>query len=202
MIVGLTGGLGSGKSSVAAILAERGAVIIDADAIAREVVEPRTPGFEAVVARFGPGVVGVDGALDRPRLADVVFADADALADLNAIVHPLVGQRSAELIAAAPKDSIIVYDIPLLVESGLASGFDFVVVVSSAMEVRLARLAERGLPQEQARARIKAQTRDEQRRAVADEVIGNDGSRDELRAAVDALWLRLETLARSPGRAR
>ena len=195
MMVGLTGGLGAGKSSVATILAEHGAVVIDADAIAREVVEPRTPGFEAVVARFGPEVVGVDGALDRPKLADKVFTDADARADLNAIVHPLVGQRSAELMAAAPADSIIVYDVPLLTENGLAPGFDFVVVVEAALDVRLPRLAGRGLSEEQARARIEAQASDEQRRAIADEVIENNGGRDQLRAAVDALWMRLEAQA-------
>ena len=174
------------------LLAEHGAVIIDADAIAREVVEKGTPGLDAVVARFGEGVLGPDGALDRPALAAIVFADEQARADLNAIVHPLVGRRTVELMAAAPEGAIVVYDVPLLVESGLAAGFDVVVVVQAEVQTRLARLAARGLPESDARARMAAQAGDDERRAVAHEVIGNDGSREALRAEVDALWRRLE----------
>jgi dephospho-CoA kinase len=191
VIVGLTGGVGSGKSTVSGLLAGHGALIVDADAIAREVVKAGTPGFRAVVARFGPGVVAADGELDRAALAGIVFADSEARGDLNAIVHPLVGQRSAQLINAASPEAIVVYDIPLLVENGAEAGFDVVVVVEAAREVRLQRLAGRGLPREQAVARMAAQASDEQRRVVADEIIRNDGTLAELRTAVEGLWQRL-----------
>lgn len=191
MRVGLTGGVGSGKSTVSALLAAHGALVLDADAIAREVVCAGTPGFDAVVARFGPEVVGSDGELDRPQLASIVFADEQARTDLNGIVHPLVGERTAALMAAAPPDAIVVYDVPLLVESNMASAFDVVVVVEASAATRLARLAARGMPEADARARMAAQATDEQRRAVAHEVIGNDGSLEALRAEVDALWERL-----------
>lgn len=190
MRVGLTGGVGSGKSTVAALLSEHGAVVIDADAIAREVVEPGTPGFDAVVAEFGHGVVK-DGRLDRPALAKLVFDDDDARARLNAIVHPLVGVRTSELMEQTPPDTVVVYDVPLLVESGLADGFDKVVVVLASEGVRLRRLGERGMPEADARARMGKQASDDERRAVADEIIPNDGTRDELRAHVDAVWRRL-----------
>jgi dephospho-CoA kinase len=193
--VGLTGGVGSGKSTVSALLAERGAVIIDADAIAREVVEPGTPGFDAVVAHFGESVVGADGRLDRPALAAIVFRDEARRAELNAIVHPLVGQRTAELMADAPDGAIVVYDVPLLVESDLAAGFDIVVVVEAGVDTRLARLEQRGMAAADARDRMAVQSTDEQRRAAADELIRNDGSREELEAQVDALWERLRTAA-------
>ena len=195
MRVGLTGGLGAGKSTVAALLAEHGAVIIDADALAREVVRAGTPGFAAVVERFGPGVVRPDGELDRARLAEIVFADEAARDDLNGIVHPLVGQRSAELMADAPTGAVVVYDVPLLAENDLAGGFDFVIVVEAGLATRLRRLADRGLPEDQARARIGAQASDEQRRAVADEVVPNDGDREQLAARVDELWARLRARA-------
>lgn len=189
--VGLTGGVGSGKSTVAQLLADRGAVIIDADAIAREVVEPGTPGFRAVVDAFGDAVVGPDGALDRPALAAVVFADDARRAHLNAIVHPLVGRRAAELAATAPRDAVVVYDVPLLVENDLSGGFDVVVVVEADVDTRLARLAARGMAPEDARQRMATQASDEQRRAAADVVIDNNGSRAELAAAVDEVWKRL-----------
>jgi dephospho-CoA kinase len=190
-MVGLTGGVGAGKSAVSALLAGHGAVVIDADAIAREVVEPGTAGYDAVVARFGPAVVAADGALDRAAIAAIVFEDKAARNDLNAIVHPLVGRRSAELMATVPADAIVVYDVPLLVEGGLAAGFDCVVVVEANEATRLARLAERGLPEEQARARMAAQVGDEERRAVAHEVINNDGTRESLADEVRELWQRL-----------
>ena len=193
MRVGLTGGIGSGKSTVSALLAEHGAVIIDADAIARQVVERGTAGFQAVVERFGADVVGADGALDRAKLASIVFADESARADLNAIVHPLVGERSGELMAAARADAIVVYDVPLLVESGLAGGFDVVVVVEADSSTRLERLAARGVPEADARSRMAAQATDEQRRAVADEVVDNSGPQADLAPLVDALWRRLES---------
>jgi dephospho-CoA kinase len=176
---------------VSALLARHGALVIDADAIAREVVEPGTPGYDAVVARFGAEVVAADGTLDRPALAAVVFGDEAARADLNAIVHPLVGERSAELMAAAAPEDIVVYDVPLLVESRLGEGFDVVVVVEADVARRLTRLAERGLAESDARARMAVQASDEERRAVAHEVIANDGTRAELAAEVDELWQRL-----------
>lgn len=191
MRVGLTGGVGSGKSTVAALFAEHGAMIIDADAIAREVVERGTAGFQAVVAQFGDDILGPDGALDRPALAAIVFADERRRSDLNAIVHPLVGQRVAELARAAPAEAVVVYDVPLLVENDMAGGFDLVVVVEAPAELRLERLAGRGMPEADARERIRAQASDEQRRAVADEVIVNDGSRDELAAKAHDVWARL-----------
>jgi len=191
MRVGLTGGVGAGKSTVAKLLAEHGAVIIDADAIAREVVEPGTPGFAAVVDAFGDEVVGADGALDRPKLASIVFADDEQRSRLNAIVHPLVGERTTELMSAAPDGAIVVYDVPLLVESGLAEGFDFVLVVEASVPTRLARLAARGMPEDDARNRIAAQASDEQRRVVADAVVRNDGSLDDLRVQVEDVWQRI-----------
>ncbi len=191
MRVGLTGGVGSGKSTVARMLGERGAVVVDADAIAREVVEPGTPGFDAVVARFGADVVGPDGSLDRPALARIVFADEQARTALNGIVHPRVGERVAELEAAAPVGAAIVYDVPLLVENDMAAGFDLVVVVTAAPELRVARLAGRGMSEADARSRMAAQASDEQRRAVADEVIENDGDLTALSAAVERVWARI-----------
>jgi dephospho-CoA kinase len=188
MRVGLTGGLGAGKSTVAALLADHGAVVIDADAIAREVVRAGTPGFDAVVERFGPGVVRPDGELDRARLAEIVFADDGARDDLNGIVHPLVGERSMQLMAGVPDDAVVVYDVPLLVEGNLAAGFDVVVVVEADLAIRLRRLAERGLDETSARARIATQATDEQRRAVADEIVRNDGSPAELADQVRDLW--------------
>ena len=197
MNVGLTGGLGSGKSTVAALLGEHGAVIVDADVVAREVVRAGTPGFAAVVARFGSGIVGPDGELDRAELARIVFADSAALDDLNAIVHPLVGSRSAELAAAAPPGSVVVHDIPLLTENGLADRFDTVVVVEADREIRLARLAARGLPRAEAEARMAAQANDAQRRAIADEIVRNDGDLDALARQIDRLWDRLTGAARA-----
>lgn len=191
MRVGLTGGLGAGKSTVAALLAEQGAVVIDADAIAREVVRAGTPGFAAVLERFGPGVVRPDGELDRARLAEIVFADEAARKDLNGIVHPLVGARSAELMAGVPDDAIVVYDVPLLAEGGLAEGFDVVVVVEADLATRLRRLEERGLAEAPARARIAAQATDEQRRAIADEIVPNNGTEQELADRIRDLWQRL-----------
>lgn len=191
MKIGLTGGVGSGKSTVARMFADRGAVIVDSDALAREVVEPGTPGFAAVVAQFGPDVVGPDGRLDRAALAAVVFADERKRAALNAIVHPLVGARAAELAAVAPPDAVVVQDVPLLVENELAPQFDAVVVVLADPELRVRRLAGRGMVEADARARMAAQATDEQRRAVADEVIDNDGDLAALERRVDEVWERL-----------
>ncbi|MDT0264325.1 dephospho-CoA kinase [Jatrophihabitans lederbergiae] len=191
MRIGLTGGMGSGKSTAAARFAELGAVVIDSDLIAREVLAPGTPGLARVVQRFGEGVLGADRSLDRPRLGTIVFADPAALADLNAIVHPLVRHRSDELATAAGEGAVLVHDVPLLVENGMAAGFDAVVVVEAPLELRLERLSGRGMTPDVARSRIAAQATDEQRREVATVVLDNSGSVVQLRARVDAVWPRL-----------
>jgi dephospho-CoA kinase len=186
--IGLTGGIGSGKSTVSALLAARGAVVIDADRIAREVVEPGTPGLAAVVAAFGDEVLRPDGSLDRPALAGLVFADPEARKELDAIVHPLVRSRSRELAGAVPQDAVVVHDVPLLVETGQAGSYDLVLVVQADPEVRVRRLVQRGLSESDARARIAAQASDDQRRAVADVVLDNDGTEADLAAQVDRFW--------------
>jgi dephospho-CoA kinase len=190
--VGLTGGIGAGKSEVSRLLVEHGAVLIDADRIAREVVEPGTPGLAAVVEAFGSDVLAPDGALDRPALGAIVFADADRLAVLNSIVHPLVGARSAELEAAATGDSVVVHDVPLLAENGLAPLYDVVVVVDASPETQLDRLVRlRGMSEEDARARMAAQATRDKRLDIADIVIDNDVPLDELHRRVDAVWADL-----------
>ena len=186
--IGLTGGIGSGKSTVAAQLAARGAHVVDADRIAREVLEPGTPGLAAVVGAFGPGVLTSDGTLDRAALASIVFADPEARARLDGIVHPLVRARAQEVVAQAPADAVVVQDVPLLVETGQAGQYDLVLVVEADLETRVARLAQRGLGEDDARARIAAQATDEQRRAVADVVLDNSGSPDALAAQVEEFW--------------
>jgi dephospho-CoA kinase len=189
--VGLTGGIGSGKSTVAARLVERGAVLVDSDRLAREVVAAGTPGLAAVVDAFGTAVLAADGTLDRPALAAVVFDDPAARTTLNDIVHPLVRRRSAELIAAVPDGSIVVQDIPLLVEGGMAPQFPLVVVVHADAAVRVRRLVDvRGMPESDARARIAAQADDAARRAVADVWLDNSDRPEALAATVDALWDR------------
>jgi dephospho-CoA kinase len=189
--VGLTGGIGSGKSTVAERFAELGATIIDADQLAREVVAIGTPGLARVVERFGEGVLKEDGSLDRPRLGRTVFADPVALADLNAIVHPLVGERTSALMAETDPDAVVVYDVPLLVENNLASGYDAVVVVEAPMPNRIARLVARGLPEQEARSRMAAQATDEQRREVATYLLDNSGTPEQLLDQVDQLWATL-----------
>jgi dephospho-CoA kinase len=190
--VGLTGGIGSGKSEVARRLAARGAVVIDADVLAREALAPGTDGLAKVVAHFGDAVLSPDGSLDRPGLGRIVFADPQRLAALNAIVHPYVGRRSQELIAAAPADAVVVYDVPLLVENNLAPSYDVVVVVDVPPETQLARLTQqRGMTEADARARMSAQAAREQRRSVADVVIDNDGDLKSLDAQVAQLWADL-----------
>lgn len=199
--VGLTGGIGSGKSEVARMLAGHGAVVIDADQLAREVVAPGTPGLEAVVAEFGRGVLTDVGGLDRRRLAEMVFTDADARKRLNAIVHPLVGERAAELMRALPQDAIVVHDVPLLVENGLEREYDVVVVVQAPLAVRMERLVRfRRMTQQEAQDRIAAQASDEQRRTVADYLIDNAISLADLRQRVAALWTDLEARSRPQGR--
>ncbi|MEV7598634.1 dephospho-CoA kinase [Kitasatospora sp. NPDC089797] len=190
--IGLTGGIGAGKSEVSRLFAARGAVIVDSDLIAREVVAPGTDGLAAVVAEFGPQVLREDGALDRPALGAVVFADPAKLRALNAIVHPLVRARSAELEAAAAPDAVVVHDVPLLAENGLAPLFDLVVVIDADDEVRLDRLVRlRGMAEEEARARMAAQAARADRLAIADLVIDNGGPLEALSARVDEVWAEL-----------
>ncbi|MGW8397566.1 dephospho-CoA kinase [Streptomyces lydicus] len=190
--VGLTGGIGAGKSEVSRLLASYGAVVVDADKIAREVVEPGTPGLAAVVAEFGEGVLTPEGTLDRPKLGGIVFNDPEKLKALNAIVHPLVGARSAELEASAGPDVVVVHDVPLLTENGLAPLYDTVVVVDAAPQTQLDRLVRlRGMAEDEAKSRMAAQATREQRLAIADLVIDNDGPLEALEPQVRAVWERL-----------
>ncbi|MFI8512539.1 dephospho-CoA kinase [Streptomyces sp. NPDC085460] len=187
--VGLTGGIGAGKSEVSRLLVSYGAVLIDADRIAREVVEPNTPGLAAVVDAFGADVLTADGTLDRPKLGSIVFADPERLAALNAIVHPLVGARSAELESAAGPGDVVIHDVPLLTENGLAPLYDLVVVVDASPETQLDRLVRlRGMTEEEARARMAAQAGRAARREIADLVIDNDGPLDALEPQVRKVW--------------
>ena len=192
LVVGLTGGIGSGKSTVAALLAERGAVVVDADQLARHAVAVGTPGYQAVVDRFGPGVVAGDGSLDRAALAAVVFGDAAALADLNAIVHPPVRDAiAARVEALRGTDSIVVLEIPLLIESGRSYGASTVIVVDCPEDLAVRRAVEgRGLDEADVRRRMAAQVSRADRLAAADLVIDNSGTRAELEGQVDDTWTR------------
>ncbi|MFE2039591.1 dephospho-CoA kinase [Streptomyces sp. NPDC059477] len=195
--VGLTGGIGAGKSEVSRLLVECGAVLIDADRIAREVVAPGTPGLAAVAEAFGPDVLAEDGSLDRPKLGSIVFADAGKLAVLNSIVHPLVGTRSRELETAAAEDAVVVHDVPLLAENALGPLYDVVIVVDVAPATQLDRLVRlRGMTEDDARARMAAQATREKRLEIADIVIDNDVPLDELRGRVREVWAELERRAR------
>lgn len=199
-IVGLTGGMGSGKSTVSRMLADLGAEVVDADRVAREVVEPGRPALDEIADRFGPDVLLPDGALDRGALAEVVFSDAEALADLEAITHPRIRARIVELVEEARTShgdgAIVVLDHPLLVETGQHEHVDAVVVVTAPLDTRVRRLADgRGIAPEDARARIRTQAHDDTRSAVADHVIDNSGDLQALRAEVDALWQELATEA-------
>lgn len=190
--VGLTGGIAAGKSAVASRLAARGAVLIDADVLARQVLAPGSEGLGEVVRVFGDDVLGSDGALDRAALGDIVFGDANARERLNGIVHPRVRRTAEAYRAEADEHAVVVEDIPLLVETGQAERFDVVVVVSAPLEERMRRLTEdRGMTLRDAEARVAAQATDEQRAAVADHVLVNDGTLEELHADVDALWEEL-----------
>ncbi|OWA05052.1 dephospho-CoA kinase [Streptomyces sp. CS227] len=198
LIVGLTGGIGAGKSEVSRLLVEHGAHLVDADRIAREVVEPGTPGLAAVVEAFGESVLAADGSLDRPRLGEIVFADPERRAVLNGIVHPLVGARSAELQSQAPEDGVVVHDVPLLTENGLAELYDLVIVVDVEPETQVERLVRsRGMSEEEARARMAAQAGREERLAVADIVIDNEVSLDALRGRVAEVWAELDARAKA-----
>ena len=192
--VGLTGGIGSGKSAVSRLLASRGAVVVDADLVAREVVAPGTTGLAQLVEEFGPEVLAADGSLDRAGLGRVVFADPQALARLNAVSHPLIAARTGELFAAAEADgaAVLVHDVALLVENALAAAYDDIVVVAATPMTQLDRLVRgRGMSEVDARARINSQAVLADRLAVATHVIHNDGPIRELALQVDALWASL-----------
>lgn len=192
MRVGLTGGVASGKSTVSAVLDELGAVVVDSDQIAREVVAPGTHGLRAVVGEFGPQVLAEDGSLDRPAVGRLVFADPDARRRLEQIVHPLVRARAAEVEDEAPAGSVVVHDIPLLVETGQGDRFEVVVVVDSPEELQVERMTEqRGWTEEDARSRIGAQASREERLAVATHVLDNTGSLEDLRRAATELYRAL-----------
>lgn len=186
--IGLTGGIGAGKSTVSATFADCGGVVVDGDVISREVVEPGTEGLAALVEAFGDDILLPDGALNRPALAAKAFQDDEQRAKLNGIVHPLVGKRRQEIIDSVVPGTVVVEDIPLLVETGMAPFFPLVVVVWADEETRVTRLIKRGLPEHDARARMKAQATDEQRRAIADVVLDNSGTQEEIVAAARRLW--------------
>ena len=196
LVIGLTGGIGSGKSTVSALLAAKGAVVVDADVIVREVQQPGTPVFAAMVERFGPGIVAADGTLDRAAVADLVFGDGEALADLNAIVHPAVGAEIARRMEAlAPTDEVVVLDVPLLVESKNAYPVAGLLVVDVDPEVAVRRLVEhRGMREDDVRARMARQAGRAERLARADRVVDNSGTLDDLAAQVDAAWNWIEGL--------
>jgi dephospho-CoA kinase len=198
-VVGLTGGIGSGKSTVSALLRDRGAVLVDADAIVRELQEPGMPVFLAMVERFGPGIVGADGRLDRQGVADVVFNDPDALAALNAIVHPAVGLELVRRVEAEREtDNVVIADIPLLAEGQSAVDMQAVIVVDTPVETAVQRLIEhRGFTEADARARIGRQASREERLARADRIVDNGGTPEDLVAQIDGLWAWLQAL---PGR--
>jgi len=190
--VGLTGGIGSGKSSVAQRFAQLGAVIVDSDLIARQIVEPGQPALDEIAQRFSEGVIRPDGTLDRLGLAAIVFNDPQALADLNAIMHPKIAARSTQIVDEAPDDAVVVHDSPLLVEQGLADSFDVVVVVDCPDDIRLDRLVNlRGMAADDAAARMAAQAGRDERLAVADYVIENSGSEGQLQQQTDAVWAEL-----------
>ena len=197
-LIGLTGGIASGKSLVSARLVELGAVLVDADLLAREVVEPGTPGLAAIAEHFGPGVIADDGTLNRAALGAIIFADPGEREVLNGITHPAVWRRARELFAAAPNDAVVVYDVPLLVEGakGRQLDFDLIVVVDAALETRRQRLVEnRGMSSEEAGHRLNSQASDAERLAVADVVIDNNGSVEATIAQVDSLWAKAQSLS-------
>ena len=193
--VALTGGIGSGKSTVADFLDELGAYVIDSDQLARDVVERGTPGYEAVLAAFGDGIL-TDGEIDRAKLAEIVFKDAAARATLESIIHPLVRDAAEKMVKSLPADAVVINQIPLLVETDGAKRFDFVITVSADEGVRRRRLIERGMKDYEITKRLAAQVNDGAREAIAHSVIRNNGSIDELRHVVEELW-RLELLPRS-----
>jgi len=198
LMVGLTGGIGAGKSTVAGMLAARGAVVVDADAIAREVVEPGTPALAKLAERFGPGILQADGSLDRPALAAVAFVDDDTRKELEAITHPAIGEEFLRRVAEAPADAVVIHDVPLLVESKRGFEYACVIVVEAPLETRLDRLEARGVPRDDARRRIGLQASDEDRRKVATWVVDNAGNLAGLEKQVDEIWAELERRAAEP----
>ena len=198
MNVGLTGGIGSGKSEVARLLVKHGAVLVDSDVLAREAVAPGTPGLAAVVEAFGESVLDPDGSLNRARLGAIVFADPARRQKLEEIIHPHVRTRAAEISKQAPAHAVVVHDVPLLTEKRLGDLYDVVVVVDAPMELQLDRLRRRGMSLADAKARIAAQATREQRLAIADYVIDNSGSLAQLRTEVDDLWSILSGAAAGP----
>ncbi len=195
LLVGLTGGIGAGKSTVAALLVAHGAVLLDADQVARDVVEPDQPAFAALVDEFGPSIVGPDGTLDRAALAAKAFATPEARTALEAITHPAIHAEFGRRMVAAPTDAIVVMDVPLLVEAKNAAerGYEAVIVVETPPDLRLDRLVDRGLTREDASARMAAQATDEERRAVATHLIDNSAGHEDLVTQVDALWRDLQS---------
>ena len=193
LLVGLTGGIGSGKSTVAELLAARGAWVVDADAVARAVVEPGTPALAQLVERFGSEILDADGRLDRPALGRIAFADEQSRKDLEGITHPAINHEFLQRITEAPEDAIVVCDVPLLVESTTAGsrGYKFVIVVEAPRELRFERLEQRGVPRADAEARMAAQATDEERRAVATHVIDNSGDLAHLERQVETVWADL-----------
>ena len=192
MKVGLTGGIGAGKSTVADLFSKRGAVIIRSDELARQVIEPDTSGYELVISRFGKEIVNDKGSIDRAKLAQLVFNDDVALKDLENIIHPLVRERTNKLMSAQTPETIIVNEIPLLLEKKMESLFDFLVIVISTEKNRLERLYQKGLTEDQAKARIAKQVNDDARKAAADFLIVNDGNLDQLDTDVQKIWQTLQ----------
>ena len=192
MKVGLTGGIGAGKSTVADLFSKRGAVVIRSDELARQVIEPQTPGFKQVTLRFGNEIVNDEGNIDRAKLAQVVFNDDVALKDLENIIHPLVRERTNQLMSEQTSETIIVNEIPLLLEKKMESLFDFLVIVISSEKNRLERLSQKGVLEEQAKARMAKQVNDQDRKAAADFLIVNDGNLDQLEADVQKIWQTLQ----------
>ena len=192
MKVGLTGGIGAGKSTVADLFSQKGAVVIRSDELARQVIEPQTPGFQKVIDRFGKEFVNSEGYIDRAKLAQIVFKDDAALKDLENIVHPLVRSKTNQIIDQHTSETIIVNEIPLLLEKKMESLFDFLVIVISSEKNRLERLSQRGLTAEQATARMSKQVSDDERKAAADFLIVNDGNLDQLEVDVEKIWQTLQ----------
>jgi dephospho-CoA kinase len=192
MKVGLTGGIGAGKSTVADLFSKRGAVVIRSDELARQVIEPQTPGFKQVTSRFGNEIVNDEGNIDRAKLAQVVFNDDVALKDLENIVHPLVRGRTNQLMSEQTSETIIVNEIPLLLEKKMESLFDFLVIVISSEKNRLERLFQKGVSEDQAKARMAKQVNDQVRKAAADFLVVNDGNLDQLEADVQKIWQTLQ----------
>jgi len=193
MRIGLTGGIGSGKSEVARLLAERGALVIDADEISRALVEPGKPALEEIIEAFGEGILTVDGVMDRAAVAELVFNDEASLARLNGIMHPRIADETARLLREAPQDTVVVYDMPLLIETGALDGWDHIIAVLAPQEERIERLARtRGMGAQEARDRMRAQVDDRARRQTADIIIDNDGTLAELEEDVDIVWTSLQ----------